>query len=228
MSELTNLTATREALHELARIVKITRQTLAQMMQTVEQLGWLPHNTPPGQLVEALGHVEDVREGFIFSQRASPQITLSELQALVRHVFIDWQWIQELDIILTPGSQVETLGQQLVAYNHALVALAVLPRLPAQAVTFPQPKPTYHDVDVPVLPVDLLARIEEIEQMIYQADLKPINTLAYAPLRRTYAFLKPAVGWPITIWELLSTFNGYYPLNSYKHPWCCKTMPVMC
>jgi hypothetical protein len=104
----------------------------------------------------------DIRKGFIMSQRTSPRTTLSELRTLVQNVLMDWQWVQELNMALVSGSQIETLGQQLVAYNHALVALAILPRLPAEAVTYPQPKPTYSDVSVPVLPEEMLARADDL------------------------------------------------------------------
>lgn len=190
MSEITNLTATRETLRELARIVKITRRALAEIVQAVKQFDSFPQYSRFGQFAETLDHVENIREGFIISQRTSPHTTLSELRALVQHVLMDWQWVQELNMTLVPSNQVETLGPQLVAYNHALIALATLPRLPTDAVTFPQPKPTYSDVSVPVLPEDMLARIEEIEQMIYQAEVRSVDTLAYAPFRRTYAFFE--------------------------------------
>jgi hypothetical protein len=190
MSEITNLTATREALRELARIVRDTRQTLAGLVQAVDQSGRFSQNSQSGQFAETLEHMGNVREGFIMSQRTSPRTTLSELRALVQNVLMDWQWVQELNMALVPGKQIEMLGQQLVAYNHAFVALAILPRLPAEAVTYPQPKPTYSDVSVPVLPEEMLARIEEIEQMIYQAEMRAIDTLAHAPFRRTYAFFE--------------------------------------
>lgn len=190
MSEITNLTVTREALRDLARIVKVTRQTLAEMVQAVEQLGKLPRHSRSGQFTETLDHMGDVREGFIISQRTSPQTTLYELRTLVHHVLMDWQWVQELNMTLAPSSQSEPLGPQLVAYNHALVALAVLPRLPVDVVTFPQPRPTYSDVGVPALPEETLARIEEIEQMIYRAEVSPLDSLAYGPFRRTYAFFE--------------------------------------
>jgi hypothetical protein len=190
MSEITNLTATREALRELSRIVKVTQQTLAEIVHAVEQFGKFPHDSRPGQFAETLNHMEDIREGFIISQRTSPRTNLTDLRTLVQHVLMDWQWVQELNMALEPSKQIETLGSQLVAYNHALVALAVLPRLPVEVVTFPQPKPTYSDVSVPVLPEEMLARIEEIEQMIYQAEVRTIETLTYEPFRRTYAFFE--------------------------------------
>jgi hypothetical protein len=196
MSEITNLTATREALRNLSDIVRLTRQTLAERLQHVEQFDWLGDNSQSGDFTRALEHVADIREGFVLSQRISPQITLSELRTLVQHILMDWQWIDTLNISLMPNPQIETLGQQLVAYNHALVALSVLPSLPATAVTFPQPKPTYSDVGVPTLPGETLTRIEEIEQVIYHAEIKPIRSLDHARFRRTYAFFE-ASGWLI-------------------------------
>jgi hypothetical protein len=196
MSEIINLNATRETLRNLSEIVELTRQTLAERLQHVEQLDWLNHPGQSGQLAKALEHLADIREGFVLSQRNSPQITLSELQTLVQHVLVDWHWIDALNLSLMPNTQIETLGQQLVAYNHALVALSVLPRLPAAAVTFPQPTPTYSDVDVPSLPGEMLTRIEEIEQVIYQAEIKPIHSLDYSRFRRTYAFFE-ASSWLI-------------------------------
>lgn len=208
MSEITNLTATRETLRELARIVKVTRQTLSEMVQAMEQFGRFSQNSRPGQFAETLDHVGDIREGFILSQRTSPRTTLSELRVLVQHVLMDWQWVHELNMALVPGTQIEILGPQLVAYNHALVALAILPRLPVDAVTFPQPKPTYSDVGVPVLPEEMLARIEEIEQMIYQAEVRPIDTLSYAPFRRTYAFFEASSWLTDNCLESLLGYSG--------------------
>jgi hypothetical protein len=190
MSNITDLSATREALRNLVRIVEETHQTLSRKAQT----SGLPEPHPParqtGQLAETLEHLEEVREGFILSQRSGAQISMTELRQLVRHVLMDWQFIHDLNLVLDPGGALQTLGDQLVAYNHALVALAVLPRLPSEAVTFPQPKPTYRDVSIPVSPGETLARIEEIEQIIYQAEIRPARGLDYGPFRRTYAFFE--------------------------------------
>lgn len=187
---ITNLTATREALRELAKIVKATRQTLAAMIESEQQRRGASNKDRSGRLSKTLQHLEDVREGFIVSQRTASNVSLSELRELVEHILLDWNWLQEYNLTFSPGSQIELLDQQLVAYNHALVALAILPRLPAEAITFPQPKPSYRDVAVPALPGEKLARIEEIEQIVYQADVRPVETLAYAAFRRTYAFFE--------------------------------------
>ena len=190
MTGITDLTATREALRELARVVKVTRQALAARIQYNTRPEWLLSGSRSGQLAETLVHIEDVREGFILSQRASTTISLSELRALVHHILMDWQWVQQMNMILAPSPHLEALGAQLVGYNHALVALSFLPRVPAEAITFPQPNPTYGDVPVPTLPGELLARIEEIERIIYQAEVGPVKNTAYAPFRRTYAFFE--------------------------------------
>lgn len=190
MYDFEALKATREALRELARVVRNTQQTLATMLEEAEQSTWLSPKRRSGQLADTLEHMEHVREGFILSQRTPSRATLAELRRLVQSMLIDWEWLQDLDWQLAPGDQIEILGQQLVVYNHALVALAVLPRLPAEVITFPQPRPTYGDVTVPALPSETLARIEEIEHMIYQAEIKPVNTLDYGPFRRTYAFFE--------------------------------------
>jgi hypothetical protein len=189
MSELEDLGAVRESLRDLARVVKYTRQTLATVIQEQRQAG-RQFSYRPGQLADTLQHLGDVREGFILSQRTSSQLSATELRALVQHVLLDWDWLQALNLVFTPADQVESLKQQLVFYNHALVALAALPHLPASAVTFPQMRPTYADVAAPGLPSEMLARIEEIERVIYQTEAMPAKTPAYDPFRRTYAFFE--------------------------------------
>ncbi|HEX9923891.1 MAG TPA: hypothetical protein VGD99_14635 [Anaerolineae bacterium] len=187
MAGLTDLNVPRQALRELIRIVKETRQVLGAMLVEAEVR---PRAHRLGRLAQTLEHLGDVREGFLLSQRTSPHASLSELRALVQHILLDWNWLDDFNLTLTPGGQIELPDQQLVFYNHALVALAVLPRLPADAVTFPQRRPTYGDVRVPALPGEKLARIEELEVVIYQANVRPVSTLTYDAFRRTYAFFE--------------------------------------
>ncbi|MBN1220233.1 MAG: hypothetical protein JXM69_14995 [Anaerolineae bacterium] len=190
MSGITDLKATRETLRELAQTVKSTRQTLAAMIQASHWPGRLSSRRRSGQLADTLQHLGDVREGFVLSQRASPHLSLSELRILVQHILLDWDWLQTMNLALTPAHQIEPVGAQLVAYNHALVALGVLPHLPAEAVTFPQRQRTYADLAAPAEPGELLARIEELEQVIYQAEVMPTRSPPYDSFRRTYAFFE--------------------------------------
>jgi hypothetical protein len=196
MANLVDLQASKAVLRELAQIVDATRQTLAAMIRDSTQSVRRQTRHQAGQLTGTLEHLEHVREGFILSQRMTPTIDFSELRAMVRYILMDWDWLEALNLTLTPHDQIEPLGEQLMVYNHATIAMAVLPRLPAEAITFPQLRPSYQDVSVPAMPGELLARIEELEQMIYQADLRPVNTLDYAPFRRTYAFFE-ASSWLI-------------------------------
>lgn len=197
MSGIQNIEAARNILRDVARVVKYTRQTLAVMVQQDYQSGRLQAKSRrPGRLADTLEHLGDVREGFILSQRTPAHVSISELQALLEYALLDWGWINDLNLIFEPGTKIESPSQQLLAYNHALVALATLPRLPAEAITFPQQRPTYADVSAPVLPAEMLERIEEIERIIYQAEVMPGQRLAYDPLRRTYAFFE-ASSWLI-------------------------------
>jgi hypothetical protein len=197
MSGIQNIEAARNILRDVARVVKYTRQTLAVMVQQEYQSGRLQSKSSrPGRLADTLEHLGDVREGFILSQRTPAQVSISELQALLEHALLDWGWLNDLNLMFEPGTEIESPSQQLLAYNHALVALATLPRLPAEAITFPQQRPTYADVSAPVLPAEMLERIEEIERIIYQAEVMPGQRLAYDPLRRTYAFFE-ASSWLI-------------------------------
>jgi hypothetical protein len=134
--------------------------------------------------------VEDVREGFILSQRISRRIEFWELRKLVQSVLLDWGWLETMGISTEPGDQIELVEGQIIAYQHALVALGVLPHLPARAITFPQSRPTYADVPVPGMPGQTLERIEEIERILYRASLAPLDELAFDAVRRTYAFFE--------------------------------------
>ncbi len=189
MSELGDLTTTRETLRDVARIVKYTRQTLANVVQE-QRLAGRTVSHRPGQLSDTLQHLGEVREGFIISQRTSDHISLSELRALVQQVLVEWNWLESLNLTVLPADEVESAQQQLVAFNHALVTLAVLPRLPASAITFPQKRPSYADMPAPALPGDLLNRLDEIERVIYQAEAMPNKALEYNSFRRTYAFFE--------------------------------------
>ena len=190
MPGIENLKATREALREMSRVVTSTRKTLAKIIRGEKQRRADRRQDWSSQLFAALEHLGEVREGFILSQKASTDTAMSEIRELVRHILVDWQWLHDMNMTLSPGNQIDTLHQQLVFYNHAQVALAVVPQLPAEAVTFPQRRPTYNDVSVPVLPGELLARIEELEKIIYQTEIKSIRDLDYGSFRRTYAFFE--------------------------------------
>ena len=175
------------ALRALADVIRSIHDTLGQVVHDPTQR---PTTKQQYLLSDTLEHIGDVREGFVLSQRTSPRIQTDELRRLVQHVLLDWGWFEALGLSTEIGGPVELVGVQLIAYRHALVALGLLPHLPAQAITFPQPHPTYSDVSVPAMPSQTLERVEEIEQVLYQASLVPLNELDFDAVRRTYAFFE--------------------------------------
>jgi hypothetical protein len=179
--------AAHAALHALADVVRNTHDTLGQAVHYPTQR---PTVKQQFLLSDTLEHLGEVREGFVLSQRTSPRAEMGELRRLVQHVLLDWGWLEAMGFSTAAGGQVELVGVQLIAYQHALVALGLLPHLPAQAITFPQPYPTYSDVPVPAMPSQTLERIEEIEQVLYQAGLVPLDELDFDAVRRTYAFFE--------------------------------------
>jgi hypothetical protein len=193
MSRIGDVEAARESVRALVRVVKATHDTLA---HTVYHPRQLPSREHQRQLSDTLEHMGSVREGFVLSQRMPLPVELGELRELIQHVLLNWGWVEDMGLLMARSDQVELVGDQIIAYQHALVAMGVLPRLPAQVVTFPQPHPTYADVPVPVAPGELLERIEEIERVLYQAGIAPSDQLASGPLRRTYAFFE-ASSWLI-------------------------------
>jgi hypothetical protein len=177
----------RAALRALADVIRSTHDTLGQVVHDPTQR---PTTNQQYLLSDTLEHIGDVREGFVLSQHMSPRMQTDELRRLVQHVLLDWGWLEALGLSSEMRGPVELVGVQLIAYRHALVALGLLPYLPAQAVTFPQHNPTYSDVPVPARPSQTLERIEEIEGVLYQAGRVPLDGLDFDAVRRTYAFFE--------------------------------------
>jgi hypothetical protein len=194
MSRHENLEAARGSLRTLARIIKVTHQTLSQAVHHPQRP---PSRARQRQFSDTLEHMGEVREGFVLSQRMPLPVELEELRQLIRHVLLNWEWVEDMGLLMGQGNQVELVEGQIIAYQHALVAMGVLPRLPAEAVSFPQAQPSYADLSVPSAPGELLERIEEIERVVYRASVTPLNELAPGPLRRTYAFFE-ASSWLVS------------------------------
>lgn len=191
MSDILNLDASRQVLQDLVSIVEETVYTLQALLhQNAQNSAKSNQVLTQGHLFNSLEHIGQVREGFMLSQQCHPLASLTTLRDMVRDMVTDWSWLEQFNLSLSPADKPNTLGPQLIVYNHALIALGILPTLPAEAVTFPQKKRTYSDVNVPDDPESLLKRIEEIEHTLYQAEIRPVHTLAYAPLRRTYGFFE--------------------------------------
>jgi len=190
MAKLEDVSFVKEVLKTLVKAIRSTYETLSQVIQR-------PDTPPKPQqahyLSTSLEHIGHMREGFILSQRVSTHSEADELRYLAQQVLFDWQWLEELGLALKSGDQIERLGSQLITYQHSLTVLGLLPHLPPEVITFPQPHPSYADVPVPRLPGQMLDRIEEIEHILYRASFAPLDMLAFDAVRRTYAFFEASV-----------------------------------
>jgi len=153
-------------------------------------------------LQQARDYLAEVREGFVLSAQTTKVRNRAELQFLLERVLVDWGelsrelGLEEREPAEGQPIELECIRQQLVAYGMAVVALGQLPRLPAEHVTFPysySTPPTYSDIPTPDTAGEMLWRIEELEQMIWQLmsnDLQALVERRYGALRRTYGFFE--------------------------------------
>lgn len=165
-------------------------------------------------LQQARDYLSTVREGFVLSVRAANVSDRAEIRYLLDRVLTDWDALSR-ELGLQEGAPshggeadadgavesrerdaVRRVRQQLLAFGMAVVAMGYLPRLPSKQVTFPQSygkPPTYADIPVPHTPGELLWRIEELEQTVWQmmsSDLGELVQRRYGSVRRTYGFFE--------------------------------------
>lgn len=170
---------------QLGHIAEATRKLLSIMLAD-HMLG----EDQRSQLDETLQHLTEVREGFVVSLRTGEVTEPTELADLVGHILFDWTWLEEMGLELMPEMVIHIPRRQLISFAHSYLALALLPRLPRQRVTYPNP-PSYADIPVPRRAGDVLARIEELEEVILrlQGDATSVR-LSSGSLRRTYGFFE--------------------------------------
>ena len=157
-------------------------------------------------LQRARDYLSEVREGFVLSVRTSQVADRTELGYLLERVLTDWTALSAelgLETTRTDGvdlpdheASVQHVRRQLLAFGMAATALGFLPRVPADRVTFPysyNKPPTYADIAPPDSPGEMLWRIDEVEQMVWQvmsADMTELVKKRYGALRRTYGFFE--------------------------------------
>lgn len=157
-------------------------------------------------LQQARDYLAEVREGFVLSVKSSQVADRAELHFLIERVLLDWAALSkelglaserdERDDVREAAPNLERVRQQLLAYSMAVVALGHLPNLPSEQITFPYSysnPPTYSDIPKPDSAGEVLWRIEELEQMVWQlmsGDLQTLVERRYGALRRTYGFFE--------------------------------------
>jgi hypothetical protein len=198
MADLLSLDEARQTLRRLTVIAIEANRTLNDSMTN-------PHLPPtPEQTsvrLRILDELVKMREGFLLALKTSDFRLTSELQDLLT-LLVDWTWLQELGLRWETDGPLEKVGSQVILYQHALIALGVLPRLPAQAVTYPRSATNpyfadYHDITAPGSPGATLDRLDELEKTMYRAANEALIRLPGPSVRRTYGFFE-ATTWLTT------------------------------
>jgi hypothetical protein len=196
MTELLNLEDARQTLRQLAIIALEANRALYDGLQS-------PNTEPSADSRAALNrileHLARTREGFQLALRTSDITLASELRDLLVYL-VDWTWLTEIGLRWTTDAPLERLSGQMVLYQHALIALGILPRLPTNAVTFPHG--IYTDIPVPSTPGETLTRLEELERTIWAASSEPVNAISRGAVRRTYGFFEA------TTWLIANHLGG--------------------
>ena len=190
----------------IGEVADATKKWLAMHLQTDVETASRPaarDRVALAILRQARDYLADVREGFVLSVRTGQVSDRSEIRFLLDRVLLDWDALsRELGLALADENEdafeqeLALVRGQLLAFGMAIVALAALPRLPSEAVTFPHSynrPPTYADIPAPVTPAEVLSRIEEMEQMLWRFASGRWGELVrrrYGPLRRTYGFFE--------------------------------------
>jgi hypothetical protein len=190
MPELQNLDDARQTLRQLAIIALEANRVLYDGLQS-------PSIEPSAErravLNHILAHLTQMREGFMLALRTSDVAMASELRDLIAHL-MNWTWLNELGLRWTTEEPLERLGGQVILYQHALIALGILPRLPTNAVTYPHG--AYADIPIPATPGQTLTRLEELEKTIWAVSSEPVGAVSRGAVRRTYGFFE-ATTWLI-------------------------------
>ena len=144
---------------------------------------------------ESLPHVDAIWDGLVALARAG-QFTSAELRDLVRRAaIVEPPYRNGPDAVaaaaearaVRPGIRPADAGHMLAA-AHSRIVFSVLPTLPPDAVTWPRAHRTYADIPRPRTEAELLARVEELAQVLWRvAEGRPRHD---EPLRRALAFFE--------------------------------------
>jgi hypothetical protein len=196
---------------ELDRLLELIRRT-RELLDAVVDGGVLPDGGAAFIAERTLPHLEGVQAGFIGSLRAE-SAGVDELRFLLQQVAAlrvdgprtraereaaDAEAALEHAFAELPGAGARPMPLpraepwHLVALAHARVVLAVIPRLPEEAVRFRVGRRSYADIPTPRGPAELAGRLEELEAQLWRTAIgRPAPPLDPA-FRRTYGFFDAA------------------------------------
>jgi len=187
MSDLMNLEDAKQSLRQLTLLSLDANRALFDGLQTPDAA---PSPERRATLNRIVGDLKPMREGFMMAVRASDVNVESELRYLIS-LLVDWTWLEDLGLRWTTDQPLERPTGQVVLYQHAVIAMGILPSLPRAAVT--HPSGTYTDIPVPTTPGATLTRLQELENTVYAASSEPVNALSRGAVRRTYGFFEATI-----------------------------------
>lgn len=148
---------------------------------------------------DALAHVEAVLEGMLVLRR-TVQFSSEELRELVHRAGILTPPLPGTAAARAAEQEARNEstqerrrlhaidGRSMLAAGHARVVFSVIPRLPAEAVTWPRQPRSYADIPVPRSEGELLLRAEELARVVWRVAAG--DERRDEPLRRTLAFFE--------------------------------------
>jgi len=192
----------------LLAVIRITRE----LLDRVAGDGALPPGGSAFLADAALAHLDDVQSGFVGSLRAE-RVGSAELRYLLRlaggarvppaeddgerRAAIAEAVLDRRRSARDRQPLRQARSWDLAALAHARVVLALLPRLPDDAVRFPTGRRTYADIPIPSGPAELSARIDELERQLWSTAVGRASPPTDPAFRRTYGFFDAAdqLGW---------------------------------
>jgi hypothetical protein len=191
------------------RLLRACRRTRAVLVAVVRDQDAVEAGLRDFLASEALAHVDAVLDGLTMLARAG-SFSEVELRELVRRAGIVERprpgtpdaFAAQLEAAaertadergLVGGSAMADRrslraidGQAMLAAGHARVVFSIIPRLPPEAVAWPQPHRSYADIPVPRSEAELLFRAEELGRVLWR--IAAGDARRDEALRRTLAF----------------------------------------
>jgi hypothetical protein len=204
----------RSGFSQLDRLLELVRRT-RELLDGVVAAGELPQSGRDFIAERTLPHFEGIQSGFQGWLR-SEGIDVAELQYLLRQVAAlrveppeteadrraaEAELLAERVLVERGPGNADTArrvvllaadGWHLAALSHARVVLALLPKLPEEAVRYPGGRRTYADIPTPRGPAELAERLAEIEAQLWRTATGRVVPAIDPAFRRTYGFFDAA------------------------------------
>ncbi len=190
---------------DVDRLIELVARTRV-LLDFLIGRGQLPDGGADFLASETLPHIDHVHAGFLGSLRseAATEAELRHLLGQTPALRVGPPSTPAEDLAIAAEAAIDRVrvggrivigGQEpwdLVALAHARVVLAMVPRLPDEAVRFPGMRRTYADIAPPHGPAELSARVDELERQVWLAATGRPVTVTDPAVRRTYGFFDAA------------------------------------